>query len=122
MQRNIQNIPKEPGLREAYNAPDGKVLISCDFGMEEIVTLAATLKARYGKSRMADAVNAGLCLHSLFAAKRDGVLNDIDLDRMAEPEVAKVIKERIAPYKVDKELKKHRQQAKMAKLNWPTHK
>ena len=85
------------------------------------MTLAATLKARYGKSRMADAVNAGLCLHSLFAANRDGILSDLDLDQMTNPEVAAIIKERCAPYKSDKELKKRRQLAKMAKLNWPTH-
>ena len=90
--------------------------------MEEVVTLAATLKARYGKSRMADAVNAGLCLHSLFAAKRDGILEDIDMDRLTDPRIAAEVKKRIAPYKEDKELKKHRQQAKMAKQNWPTHK
>lgn len=63
---------------------------------------------------MADAVNAGLDLHALFAANRDGVLADLDLNRMTEPDVAAVIKSRIAAYKDDKKLKPRRQLAKMA--------
>ena len=79
------------------------------------MTLAATLKAWYGKSRMADAINAGLCLHSLFALYRDGGLDDIDMNNFTDPEVVKIIKERCKPYKEDKTLKKRRQEAKMAK-------
>lgn len=76
--------------------------------------MAATLQHLFGKSRMADAVNAGLDLHALFAANRDGVLADLDLNRMTEPDVAEVIKQRISAYKDDKKLKPRRQLAKMA--------
>ena len=27
---NLQNLPREDGLREMYRAPDGKCLVSCD--------------------------------------------------------------------------------------------
>ena len=79
-----------------------------------MVTLAATLQSWYGKSRMADAINAGLCLHSFFALYRDGGLADINIDNLADPETVKIIKERCKPYKTDKVLKKHRQESKMA--------
>lgn len=81
---------------------------------EELITLAATLKSRFGKSRMADAINAGLCLHSFFAAKRDGKFQGINIDNLDDPEVIAKIKEITAPYKVDDVLVKHRQQAKVA--------
>ena len=69
---------------------------------------------------MADAINAGLCLHSTFAAYRDGVLADIDINRLSDPEIAKIVKERGKPYKSDHELKKRRQSAKMANhRSWP---
>lgn len=80
------------------------------------MTLAATLKAWYGRSRMADAINAGLCLHSLFALYRDGGLDDIGINNLTDPEVVKIIKERCKPYnnKEDAKLTKRRQEAKMA--------
>lgn len=81
--------------------------------------MAATLQAWYGKSRMADAINAGYCLHCLFALYRDGGLSDIDLNNLMDPAVSDIVKERCAPYKVDKELKRRRQVAKIANIrNW----
>ena len=77
--------------------------------------MAATLQAWYGKSRMADAINAGLCLHSLFALYRDGGLDDIDINNLDAPDNVKIIKERSKPYKTDEVLAKHRQESKMAK-------
>lgn len=111
---NIQNLPKEPGLREQYLAPEGHVLLSVDYSMEEMVTLAATLQRRYGKSRMADAVNAGYCLHSLFAAYRDGILEGIDLGNLLDDNIQKEIKTKYKDYKIDPTLKKHRAHAKVA--------
>ena len=111
---NLQNLPREKGLREMYLAPEGHVLVSCDYGMEEMITLAATLVAWFGKSRMADAINAGYCLHCLFALYRDGGLADIDMNNLTDPEIVKIVKERCAPYKQDKVLKARRQVAKIA--------
>ena len=110
--KNIQNIAKEQGVRENVIAPPGKVLCACDYSQEELITLAATLQHRYGKSRMADAINAGLCLHSLFAAYRDHKLDGIPMDHLTDPDVVAKIKPILKPYKEDKELKKHRQLAK----------
>lgn len=40
---NVQNLPKEAGLREMYTAPKGKVLISCDYGPTSILHTQAEL-------------------------------------------------------------------------------
>lgn len=108
---NLQNLPKENGLREMYIAPKGKVLCSCDYGQEELVTLGATLLWMYGKSRLADAVNKGLDLHSFFSLFREGKVNDLDLDNLDE-ETCAIIKERSKPYKEVKELKHSRKLSK----------
>ena len=110
--KNIQNIPKEVGLKENVIAPPGYVIVACDYSQEELITLAATLQHRYGKSRMADAINAGLDLHALFAAYRDGELKDVPLDMLTDPGVVATLKPLLKQYKEDKTLKPKRQLAK----------
>lgn len=65
----------------------------------------------YGKSRLADAVNKGLDLHSFFSLFREGKVNDLDLDNLDE-ETCAIIKERSKPYKEVKELKHSRKLSK----------
>lgn len=102
-----QNYPKESGLREQVIPESGCVLVSCDFSQEELCTLAATLKLRYGKSRMADLINLGVDLHSFFSLYREHKIDDLDLNNIDE-ELAKVLAERSKPYKEVPELKKSR--------------
>ena len=81
-------------------------------GQEEVVTLAATLKRRFGKSRMADVVNLGVDLHSFFSLYREGKLKDLNLANIDE-ETAKILAERSKPYKEDPVLKKSRALSKV---------
>lgn len=118
---NLQNLPSTEAdhrLREQYIPPPGHVFCSCDYGQEEIVTLAATLKAWYGHSVMADVVNAGVDIHAFFALNRDKALNDVDIMNMTEP-VIKIIKERGAPYKEDPVKKKKRKSSKAGNFGIP---
>ena len=118
---NLQNLPSTEAdhrLREQYIPPKGHVFCSCDYGQEEIVTLAATLKAWYGHSVMADVVNAGVDIHAFFALNRDKALNDVDIMNMTEP-VIQIIKERGAPYKEDPIKKKKRKSSKAGNFGIP---
>lgn len=96
-----------------YRAPDGKCLVSCDFGQEELCVLAYTLKQRYGKSVMYNLINRGLDLHGTFSLYRDGKLNDFDLHNLSDEDVA-TIRNMCKPYKEVSELKKSRQLSKAA--------
>lgn len=101
-----------------YVPQKGCVICSCDYSQEELITLAATQKVWFGRSRMADAINAGLCLHSTFAGYRDGVLEGVDITKLSDPDVAKVVKDRVKAYKTDPVLKKHRKLAKAANFGY----
>ena len=96
-----------------YRAPDGKCLVSCDFGQEELCVLAYTLKQRYGKSVMYNLINRGLDLHGTFSLYRDGKLSDFDLHNLSDDDVA-TIRNLCKPYKEVSELKKSRQLSKAA--------
>lgn len=109
---NAQNLPKEKGLREQYIPEKGNVLVACDYGQEEIVTLAATLLHRYGKSRLADAVNLGIDVHSMFALYINHQLDGIDLSNLNK-EIAATLKTLSAPYKEVDELVKIRSLCKI---------
>ncbi len=75
------------------------------------MTLAYELKARYGKSRMYDAVQKGLDLHTFFSLYRAHEIDDLDLDTLDEDACA-AIKERGKKYKETKEGKRSRQLSK----------
>lgn len=50
---NLQQQPREPGVRECFKARDGFVLIACDYDSQELRTLAQVLVAMTGKSALA---------------------------------------------------------------------
>ena len=108
---NIQNLPKEHGLREQYIPADGNVLVSIDFSQQELCAIAQHCKLAFGHSRMYDLINHGLDLHSTFAAHRDGALKAFNLSCLSEDNVVK-IKKIIEAYKTEPELTKRRAAAK----------
>jgi hypothetical protein len=65
---NIQNLPRKGGLREAFVASPGHVLLIVDYGFLELRTLAAECEARYGSSKLADVIRAGVDPHAYTAA------------------------------------------------------
>jgi len=70
---NIQNLPRQGGVRECIVAAPGHVLIACDYAMLELCTLAQILYDRYGNSVMRDLINQGVDLHYRVAAEVLGV-------------------------------------------------
>lgn len=53
---NVQQLPREGDFRSLFVAPPGKVYAAIDFSFIEIRTLAASTAARYGYSKMKDAI------------------------------------------------------------------
>ncbi len=70
---NVQQLPREGDFRSLFVAPPGKVYIATDFSYVELRTLAATAAARYGFSKLKDAIvshtkHGGLDPHQVMAA------------------------------------------------------
>lgn len=65
---NVQNLPRDGGVRECVVPVPGHVFIGCDYSMLELCTLAQITYVRYGHSVMRDLTNAGTDLHSHVAA------------------------------------------------------
>jgi DNA polymerase-1 len=67
-QPNLQNIPKDPAYRRCFRAPDGRVLIRCDYSQIELRIACRIANER----RMREAYRAGADLHRLTAQKMTG--------------------------------------------------
>lgn len=84
----IQLIPRKGGVRECFTARPGCVWSSVDYAAIEMSTLAQVCLWALGYSKLADAINADIDPHSLFAAEMTGVQYEEFLRRKAEPEFA----------------------------------
>lgn len=78
---NIQNLPREPGVRECLVADPGCALVSVDVDKAELVCLSQVLVDWFGKSKMADAINTGRDLHVDVASTILGVDYDAAMAR-----------------------------------------
>ena len=70
---NLQNLPREGVVRECLCARPGHFLFACDYSAIELVTLSQHCLARFGFSKMADAIKRGADLHALDASFRAGL-------------------------------------------------
>ena len=68
----IQLIPRKGGVRECFAARPGYVWSSVDYAAIEMSTLAQVCLWALGYSKLADAINADIDPHSLFAAEMTG--------------------------------------------------
>lgn len=75
----LQTIPQKGGVRECFWGGEGCKLLSHDYSQLELCTFAQVCIWILGSSKMADAINAGQNLHTLFAAS----LLDTDYDSLA---------------------------------------
>ena len=69
---NLQNIPRDPAFRNAFRAPEGRLIVEADFSAMEL-RIAAALA---GEGKMLDAFNAGRDVHTLTASLMYGVPMD----------------------------------------------
>ncbi|NJN64514.1 MAG: hypothetical protein HC882_06270 [Acidobacteria bacterium] len=98
----LQNVRREPGVREAFVPRDGCVLLSVDYGQMELHSWAQVCIKIVGWSNLADLLNAKMDVHCLIASF---VVN--------EPyEVVNANKKK-QPYK------DHRQASKAANFGYP---
>lgn len=77
-----QNLPRKTGMRECFVPRNHdlrlprekrKVLIACDFGMAELVSLSQICYVLFGYSKMREALNAGIDPHLDLAAMFLGI-------------------------------------------------
>ena len=65
---NVQNWPREGGVRECIVAKEGKSFIICDYSSAELHTLAQTQRAWFGSSVLGERLNEGKDVHCLVGA------------------------------------------------------
>jgi DNA polymerase I-like protein with 3'-5' exonuclease and polymerase domains len=74
---NVQNQARGKkdriGARECFVPRPGRVLIDSDFGSLELHTLAQACLWLLGRSRLAEALNAGIDVHTLVASMIQGI-------------------------------------------------
>jgi DNA polymerase-1 len=70
---NIQNQSKREGIRECFVPRPGKLFVQCDYPQLELYTLAQCCVSWLGFSKLAEAINAGLDPHLMFAARVAGI-------------------------------------------------
>jgi DNA polymerase-1 len=63
---NIQNVPRDEGLRNIYIPAPDCVLFANDYSQVELCALAQSCYQRFGKSRMRELINDGEDLHKWF--------------------------------------------------------
>jgi hypothetical protein len=70
---NVQQIPRDGGLREAFVPSPGTLFLIVDYAFIELVTLAAVCLARFGWSKLAEVILAGVDPHAYTAAMFEGM-------------------------------------------------
>lgn len=100
---SVQNFPSHDptyAMKNYFRAPPGTVLCATDYSFVELVNLAESCIQRFGKSSMADVINAGVDPHRWFAGVRDGLItNDTSFinDPQKVAEMKAYLKEHITP-------------------------
>jgi len=70
---NAQNLPRDDRVRCCFRPADGHVFLDADYATIEMATLAQSVLGQFGlKSKMAKAINSGVDLHRLVAARVAG--------------------------------------------------
>ena len=73
---NVQNPRRLPGIREAFVPREGHVYAQADFSALELHTLAQVCVSLFGKSHLADVLNAHIDPHTALAADIFGISYD----------------------------------------------
>lgn len=87
---NLQQLPREEGVRECFVPSPGMLFFSIDYSQLELRTLAQACIWLLGHSKMAELINAGVDLHTHLAANFVGVSYESMKARVDEEEPAAV--------------------------------
>lgn len=82
---NLQNLPREPGVRECLIPDPGRCLISVDVDKAELVSLAQLHLELFGHSSLADALRQKIDPHCMIGAQIVGISLDEFNSRRGEP-------------------------------------
>lgn len=80
-QPNLQNLPREPGVRECFVPRKGNVFIFADYSLAELCSLAQTCYDQFGYSHLGDALNSGLDPHTQMASSILGIPYEEGIER-----------------------------------------
>ncbi len=69
---NMQNPKRKGGVRECFVPRPGYTYVFADYSTVELRCLAQVCRHLFGYSKMGDAINAGMDLHILMAARLNG--------------------------------------------------
>ena len=86
---NLQNPPRDGLFRECFVAREGMVFAAVDYSGQETVCLAQVLTTMFGKSVMAEVLNAGRDLHLWTAAAWLNITYEEAVRRRKEPAIKK---------------------------------
>lgn len=86
----VQNVRRLEGIRECFEARPGTVFIDTDFSGLELCTLAQACLILVGRSKLAEAINAGLDAHLDMAAILMGISYEEAKARRHEEQVKKM--------------------------------
>ena len=70
---NLQNLSREPGVRECFVPREGYVYLDADYSSAELHTLAQICITLFGFSDLGDALNGGFDPHVMMAQRLAGV-------------------------------------------------
>lgn len=117
----MQNIAKEPGIREQYVAPPGYVICSCDYNQQELVALAQICYTRYGFSRLRDLINHGIDVHNYTGCRIGGVFAQLPDFSADDEDILEAYRQAILAFKKENPTKfqELRKLAKAANFGYP---
>lgn len=96
---NLQNISKEPGIREQYIASPGHVLCSCDYNQQELIALAQACYTRYGESRLRDLLNHDIDIHAYMAGVLGERYKGLPEFTIADEDIVAAYKDRLSDFR-----------------------
>lgn len=116
---NLNNMPREHGVRECFKARPGYVYVTADYSQAELCSLSQICTDLFGYSFMGEAIKEGKDLHLLLASQ---ILNISYKDAEIQLKAAKSRDEKNATPEelhADKVIKDARQMAKAANFGYP---
>lgn len=83
----VQNVRREPGIRECFRARQGYFYADADFSGLELCTMAQACVDLLGESKLGEAINAGLDPHLAMGASLIGISYADAVERKHEKEI-----------------------------------
>jgi len=116
---NLNNMPREHGVRECFKARPGYVFVTADYSQAELCSLSQICMDLFGYSKMGEAIKDNKDLHLLLASQILGITYEEALSKYT---IAKARDKKTATdqeLQEDKVILDARQMAKAANFGYP---